>query len=107
MNNVHLLELSARLARSNRIINNRIEKSIKGRRIGHTGERGRGLLCISTTVVMLAGLVLPWRTLRPPHPQPGVENRCGRRVRQRVWGGEESGVNLPSAKKFFIAAMLL
>ena len=41
-----------------RIINDRIEKSIKGRQIGHTGERGRGLLCISTTVVMLAGLVL-------------------------------------------------
>ena len=71
---------------THRIIIDRIEKSIKGRRIGHTEERGRGLLCISTTVVMLAALVLPWRTLR---------------------GGEESGVNLPSAKKFFIAAMLL
>ena len=56
-----------------RIINDRIEKSIKGRQIGHTD---RGLLCISTTVVMLAGLVMSW---------------C----------------NLPYAKKFFIAAMLL
>ena len=45
-----------------------------------------------------------------PHIQPGVGNRGGRRVHQSVWGwgvGEESGVNLPSAKKFFIAAMLL
>ena len=42
-----------------------------------------------------------------PHVQPGVGNRGGWRVRQRVCGGEESGVNLPSAKKFFIAAMLL
>ena len=39
----------------------RKEYKIKGRRIGHTrtGERGRGLLCISTTVEMLAGLALP------------------------------------------------
>ena len=58
-----------------RIIDDRIEKSIKGRRIGHTGERGRGLLRISTTVVMLARLVLPWL---------GVGNGGGRRVRQRV-----------------------
>ena len=51
-------KLCALLVFPHRIINDRIEKSIKGRRIGHTGERG--LLCISTTVVMLAGLVLPW-----------------------------------------------
>ena len=69
------------------------------------------MLCISATEVMLAGLVLPWRTLQPlPFPTPG---RGGQRVRQRVLGGEggrEVGggvVNLPSAKKFFIAAMLL
>ena len=77
-----------------RIINDRIEKSKKGRRIGHTGERGRGLLCISTTVVMLAGLVLPWHTLRPP-PFPmsgrawgiGVVGGCARGC---VGGGEWS-----------------
>ena len=57
--------------RVHKIINDRIENSIKGRQIGHTGESGRGLLCISTTVVMLAGLVLPWRTLHPSHsPRP-------------------------------------
>ena len=71
--------------RKHRIIKDRIEKSINGRRIGHTGKRRRGLLYISTTVVMLTGLVLPWRTLRHliPHT-PGMGNRGGRRVLQMV-----------------------
>ena len=76
-----------------RIINERIEKSIKGRRIGHTGERGRGLLCISTMVVMSAGMVLPGA--------PSDHLHSTRPAR------EESGVHLLSAKKFFIAVMLL
>ena len=63
-----------------RIINERIEKSIKGRRIGHTGEIGRGLLCISSKVVMLARLVLPWRTLRPP-PFPTPADGCAYKYR--------------------------
>ena len=43
--NIFFFFLKFRIHR--RIINDRIEKSIKGRQIGHTGERGRGLLCIS------------------------------------------------------------
>ena len=77
MQNPNIQKVQSRKVRfCHRIINDRIEKSIKGRQIGHTGERGRPLLCITTTVVMLAGLVLPWCTLRPPpFPMPG-----------RVWG---------------------
>ena len=48
----------------------------------------------------------------PTTPTPGcvwgigVVRGCARGCRGGE-GGEESGVNLPSAKKFFIAAMLL
>ena len=47
-----LVRVVTKLSFAHRIINDRIEKSIKGRRIGHTGERGRGLLCFSTTIVV-------------------------------------------------------
>ena len=68
-----------------RINDDRIENSLKGRRKGNNltiydspfaasifkVHRLRQY-CISTTVVMLAGLVLPWRTLQPPpFPTPG------------------------------------
>ena len=70
------------------------------------------MLCISTTEVMLAGLVAHPPSLQPPPlPTPsqawgkGVVGGCARGC--KGGGGEESGVNLPSAKKFFIVAMLL
>ena len=67
-----------------RIINDRIEKSIKGRLIGHTGERGRGLLHHGSNVGW-TGIALAHPLTTPiPHARPGMGNRGGPWVRHRV-----------------------
>ena len=100
-----------------KIIDDRIEKSIKGRRIGHYAfaasifkvqrlrqykadcvgveSRGRG-----------AGLVLPWRELRPP-PFPTPGQAWGTYVVCGCCPPPTLCVNLPSAKTFFIAASVV
>ena len=101
-----------RYIHTHRIINDRIEKSIKGKQLTYWGKgEGFALHFYHGSNVGRTGIALAHpATTSIPHAQPGLGTKGGQRVRQRVsgrGGGEESGVNLPSAKKFFIAAMLL
>ena len=87
-------QYAASLELFHRIIDDRIEKSIKGRQIGHCAFASS----IFKVQRLRQYFVLPWRTLRPPpFPTSGVH----------MWSVGALCVNLPSAKTFFIAAILL